>query len=465
MCPFHRRAFLQRGACSIIVAYASLLGMSAISTAADLKSQVDPLAKQLIEEDKAVGFVIGIFADGKEQVFAYGKTEKGSEKVPDNKTVFEIGSVTKTFTGILLAEAIQAGKMKLDDPVQNCLPEKVTMPEFEKHSVTLEHLVTHTSGFASLPDNIKPADPGNPYADYTVDQLYAFLNGHTPPRAPGKYEYCNVGMGLLGHLLALQAKKSYEQLVVDKICDPLKMSDTRITLNEDQKKRLAPGYNAELKPEKNWDIPTLAGAGALRSTVDDMLKYVKANLAKADTPLSKAMQLSHEKRHTMPDGLAIALGWHIARDNMTVWHNGMTGGYSSWVSIVPSYNVGVVVLANTATMQTTELGEKLTRVACGQKVEPTPSRKEIEVDRATLDSYAGSYPIVPQFVLTVTVEDGKLMVQATGQPKLPVFAESKTKFFYKIVDAQLTFVPDEKGNVAKLVLHQNGRDMEAPRAK
>jgi serine-type D-Ala-D-Ala carboxypeptidase/endopeptidase len=465
MCASHRRAVLQGWACSIIVAYASLLGIPAMAAAADLKSQIDPLAKQLIEEEKAVGFVVGIFADGKEQVFAYGKTEKGSEKVPDNKTVFEIGSVTKTFTGILLAEAIQAGQMKLDDLVQKHLPEKVTMPEFEKQPITLEHLVTHTSGFASLPDNFKPADLGNPYADYKVDQLYAFLNGHKPPRAPGKYEYCNVGMGLLGHLLALDAKKSYEQLVVDEICNPLKMSDTRITLSEDQKKRLAPGYNAELKPEKNWDIPTLAGAGALRSTVDDMLKYVKANLTKEDTPLSKAMQLSHEKRHTMPDGLAIALGWHIARDNMTVWHNGMTGGYSSWVSIVPSYNVGVVVLANTATMHTTELGEKLTRVACGQKVEPTPSRKEIEVDRATLDSYAGSYPIVPQFVLNVTVEDGKLMVQATGQPKLPVFAESKTKFFYKIVDAQITFVPDENGNVAKLVLHQNGRDMEASRAK
>jgi CubicO group peptidase (beta-lactamase class C family) len=459
-----RPALIQLAAGVAVIAMVSMLGLSH-GKAADLQPQIDPLAKQLIDDDQAVGFVVGIFAEGREHIFAYGESEKGSGKLPDSKTLYEIGSSTKPFTALLLADAIQAGQMKLEDPVQKFLPKQVTMPEFETQPITLEGLATHTSGLPRLPDNMKFADPTNPYADYTVDQMYAFLNGHKLPRAAGTYEYSNLGMGLLGHVLARQAKKPYEQLVVDQICTPLKMNDTRITLNENQLQRLALGYNAALQPEKNWDLPTLAGAGALRSTVDDMLKFVQANLANDETPLSKAMQLSHEKRHTMPDGLAIALGWHIAKDQQTIWHNGMTGGYSSWVSFVPSHNVGVIILSNTATQQIATLGEQITRIACGDKVVAVPSRKEIDVDRTTLDSYTGSYAIVPQFVLNVTVEDGKLMVQATGQPKIPVFAESKTKFFYKIVNAHITFVPDEKGAISKLILHQNGRDMEAARTK
>ncbi|HEX6962702.1 MAG TPA: serine hydrolase, partial [Lacipirellula sp.] len=228
-------------------------------------------------------------------------------------------------------------------------------------------------------------------------------------------------------------------------------------------RRLAKPYSESLTPNSNWDIPTLAGAGGLRSTADDMLKFIAANFGDEDDPLTQSIRLSHEKRRTADDGPAMGLGWHIAHDGVTRWHNGMTGGYATWASVVPDRNVGVVVLANTATGKITELGEQLTRVACGIEVKPPKKRTAVAVDAETLKSYEGVYPLTPDFALTVMVEDGKLMVQATGQQKFEVFAESPTEFFYKVVDAQLTFEPGANGKAKRVTLHQNGRDLPGER--
>jgi CubicO group peptidase (beta-lactamase class C family) len=270
-------------------------------------------------------------------------------------------------------------------------------------------------------------------------------------------------MGLLGHELARFKGMTYEELLVERIAGPLEMEATRITLNEDQQQRLAKPYNEALKLNSNWDLPTLAGAGGLRSTGADLLTFLEANLADNDEPLTESLKLSHEKRHTMEDSLAMGLGWHIARDGITWWHNGMTGGYASWISFVPKHNAAVVVLSNTATMKVTELGEQVTRVACGIEVPPPKERKAIEVALDTLKSYEGVYAITPAFALTVTVEDGKLMVQATGQQKFQVYAMSPTEFYYTVVDAQLTFEPGKDGKAKQVILHQNGQDMPAKR--
>lgn len=428
----------------------------------ELKAQVDALVQPLLDEKELVGCVVGIVKDGEAQVFGYGETKKGDGKRPDGATVYEIGSVSKAFTGVLLADLVNAGEVKLDDPVQKYLPEAVKIIVHEK-PITLEDLATHRSGLPRLPNNLFPKDVSNPYADYTVKQLYEYLKGYELAKAPGEYEYSNLGMGTLGHVLAEQQRMSYEQLVGERIAKPLKMKDTGIKLTEDQRKRLAPPYNGSLNASANWDLPTLAGAGAIRSTADDMVKFVAAGLAKDDQPITKAMQTAFEKRHTTKDGLGIGLAWHIARDGRTRWHNGMTGGYSTWVSVVPDRNVGVVVLSNTTTGKVDQLGEQLTRVASGEKVSPPKKRAEMKVDPEVLKPYVGVYAITPEFALTITEEDGKLTVQATGQSKLPLFPESKTKFFLRVVDAQITFVPGKDGKVNELILHQNGIDQKAKR--
>src|SRR5262249_17975702 len=199
-----------------------------------------------------------------------------------------------------------------------------------------------------------PTDVFNPYADYTVAQMYAFLNGHKLRRPPGEYEYSNYGMGLLGHVLARHAGTTYEQLLIERIGAPLGMRDTRITLDERRRRRFAAPYNAALQPAKNWDLPTLPGAGAIRSTCHDLLKFIQANLASDEQPLTQALRLAHRTRHTKADGLAIGLGWHIARDGVTRWHNGMTGGYHGWLAVVPDREVGGGGLANPRRSATSE---------------------------------------------------------------------------------------------------------------
>jgi CubicO group peptidase (beta-lactamase class C family) len=446
----------------LVAALLVLLGESS-AAALDLREKIDPLAAPLVEDHQVRGLVIGVIRKGETQILAYGETKKGSGEKPDGRTVYEIGSVTKAITGVLLADAVRRGELKLDAPLQSLLPPDVKLDVFEGKPITLEHVAPHASGLPRLPDNLAPADPLNPYADYTPERMYDFLRGHKLRHAPGKYEYSNLAMGLLGHELARSRKQTYEELFIERIAKPLKLDDTRITLNDDQKKRLATPYDVCLTPVKNWDIPSLAGAGGIRSTVDDMLKFAAANLADDDQPLTQSFRLSHEKHFGPADRPAVALGWHIAGDGITRWHNGMTGGYASWMSVVPKYQVGVVVLSNTASDKITQLGELVTRIACGDEVPPLKRREVVAVPLETLKSYEGAYPLSPFFVLTVTVEEGKLMVQATGQPKFEVFAESPTKFFYKVVDAQITFEPVKDGKSPSLTLHQNGNDLKASR--
>ncbi len=431
----------------------------------DDKPKIDPFARRWIRDKLVVGMVIGIVKGEQSQIIGYGDTIKGSGAAPDGNTLYEIGSISKVFTGVLLSSLVEEQAVSLGDPVQKYLPPSVKVPDFDGKPITLLRLATHTSGLPRMPDNFDPADPHNPYADYTVQQMYAFLDGYKLKRPPGEYEYSNFAMGLLGHVLARHSGMTYEQLLKDRICNPLGMKNTGITLNEEQQKRLAPPYTVALKPAENWDIPTLAGAGAIRSSANDMLKFIRANLKSDRQPLTRAMQFARIKRHTMEDGFSMELGWHLARDGKTLWHNGGTGGYHGWLAVSPDRKVGVVLLSNTANMRLDELGEQITAIALGREVKLPEVRKTVPVDSALLKSYAGYYAMTPEFGLTVTAEGEQLMVQATGQDRFPVFAESETRFFYKVVEAEITFVTDEKGEINKLILHQNGRDLEAVRKK
>jgi D-alanyl-D-alanine-carboxypeptidase/D-alanyl-D-alanine-endopeptidase len=431
--------------------------------AVDLRPEIDPLVRQLLAEDMAVGMVVGIYKDGETQVIGYGETEKGTGTTPDGDTVYEIGSASKVFTGALLADMIGRGRVKLTSPMQMYLPPAAKEQLKNPTHITFEHLVTHTSGLPVLPDNIQPADVMNPYADYSFKQIFAFLKNHKLRRDPGEYEYSNFGMGLLGVLLASREKATYEELLIERIAKPCGMGDTSVKLSVKQRKRLAAPYDAALQPAKNWDFPTLAGAGGIRSTTNDMLKFVTANLADDDEPLTTALRLSHETRHEMPDGQSIGLAWHIAPDGITRWHNGMTGGYASWVAVVPDRNVGVVILSNTATMKITELGQQITLIAMGEKVEPPKPAPMVKVAPEVLQKYVGDYAITPQFVIAVTLEGSKLMVQATGQQKFRVYPESETKFSLKVVDAQITFAGDKNGKAEMLILHQGGANQVAMR--
>ena len=426
------------------------------------------LVERIDAQHQSVGIVVGVITPEGRRTVAYGHLAQDDPRPLNGDTIFEIGSATKVFTALLLADMVQHGQVALDDPVSKYLPKTVKMPERNGRSVTLVDLATHTSGLPRLPGNMAPKDPGNPYADYTVDQLYQFLSGYQLKRDIGsQYEYSNLGGGLLGHVLALRAGTDYESLVISRICGPLHMKSTSITLTPEQKSRFAVGHNAGMQPVENWDLPTLAGAGALRSTANDLLNFLAANLGYSKSPLAPAMAaMLKTRRPTGQAGLQVGLGWHIftGHGKEIIWHNGGTGGYRSFMGYDPAAGIGVVALSNAGTdIGVDDIGRHLLDASVPLAKLPA-QHQEVKVDPKLFDGYVGTYQMTPAFALTVTREGDHLFVQATAQPKFEIFPEGDRDYFLKVVDAQITFVTDGQGRATELVLHQGGRDQHAKRA-
>jgi len=287
--------------------------MAAINILSPLQSQIRDLATAGL--GKHAGMVVGVVRGGDQWVAGYGSFD-AAQQPPDKDPIFEIGSITKVFTTLLLAEMVQRGEVTLDDPAQKYLPSNVLMPKWRGQEITLFHLATHTSSLPRLPgnllidallDKISPThtsslppgnlwktikDQTNPYANYQVSDLYAFLSGYKLKRPIGsRVEYSNLGMGLLGHILGLVAGKSYEELLTERILQPLGMNDTSITLRPEQQERLAPGHTLMGQVTANWDMPNLAGAGALRSTAGDVLRFMAVNMNGAASPFAEAARL------------------------------------------------------------------------------------------------------------------------------------------------------------------------------
>ena len=425
-------------------------------------SAIRAILQDRIDTKRAVGIVAAILDHGRSRIYTAGSS--GAPGVPlDGNTVFEIGSITKVFTASLLADMVARGEVKLDDPVAKYLPQSVRVPSRNGKQITLLDLATQSSGLPRMPNNFTPADNNNPYADYTVAQLYAFLSSYELPRDIGvQYEYSNLGVGLLGHALALRGGKTYEDLVTERILRPLGMSDTRIVLSPAMKARLAPGHSAGGSVVANWDLPTLAGAGALRSTANDMLKFLAANLDSTSAPLGRVLATTHFARRDVNGAqMRIGLNWHIlsAFGLPVVWHNGGTGGYRTFIGFDEANKRGAVVLSNQS-VSPDDIGFHLLDER--SPLAPPPSTKvhtEIAVDPAVLDTYVGVYQLAPTFAITITREGASLYGQATGQPRFQLFAEAPTEFFLKDVDAQITFEKDPAGKVTRLILHQGGMDL------
>ena len=332
----------------------SLLAVS-VSVAAERPSIPEP-AKANIRNRVDLGFspgiVVGLISADGTDYFSYGSTALKNGAAVNEDTIFEIGSVSKVFTGLLLARLAEQGKLALEDPLSAHLPESVTVPERGDTPIRLVDLSTHRSGLPRLPDNMTPDDMLNPYADYTIDQLYAFLSEHELRRDPGDaYEYSNLAAGLLGHVLELNTGKSYEKLVRGAIASKLGMKSTTVTLSPKMLARVARPHTYDGNEVKLWDLPVLAGAGAIRSTARDMLAFLSANMGLRDTSLNAALQVSRKERADAGSpNMKIGLGWHILEvdDRRVVWHNGGTGGHHSFVGFRQDGSLGVVVLANSS---------------------------------------------------------------------------------------------------------------------
>jgi CubicO group peptidase (beta-lactamase class C family) len=340
---------------------ALLIALPLVANAQIVDSIARRMLMQRVDSAKNPGIVLGILENGRQRVIAVGTSGSPLGTI-DGNTVFEIGSITKVFTATVLADMVRRHEVSLDDPVAKFLPATVKMPQRGGKQITFGDLSTQHSGLPRLPGNMRPKDRGNPYADYTVDQLFEFVSGYKLPRDIGaEFEYSNLGVGLLGEALAEGMAMPYEQLLTQRLLAPLAMSDTRITLGESQKRRLAQGHSETGAPAQNWDLPALAGAGALRSTVNDMLKFARAAMSEAG-PLGGAFRDAQmPRRYVAKDSsMEIGLNWftqHAGPVNIT-WHNGGTGGYRSYLGLDKQNHRAVVLLTN-STNGVDDIGRKL----------------------------------------------------------------------------------------------------------
>jgi CubicO group peptidase (beta-lactamase class C family) len=322
--------------------------------AADLQSMLDrDLAGALKSGELApstgAGVSIAVVDHGSRRFFTYGVAKQDS--------IYEIGSITKTFTGLILSQMVEQGKVKFEDPVRELLPEG-TVQKPASTEITLLDLATQHSGLPRMPDNFTPADSSNPYADYHAANMYAFVAKHgvaKPDKAT--FLYSNYGFGLLGQALSVRAGEPYSQLLKDEVLDPLGMHDTTIVLSSAQQARFLPGHTGDHRPAHAWDLDAFAGAGAIRSTAADMLTYLEANLhpeavkpanaSGAAKTISGALAQAHELHADSVGGQRIALAWFYDPSTGNFWHNGATGGYSAYAFFNPKGDYAVVVLLNT----------------------------------------------------------------------------------------------------------------------
>lgn len=318
---------------------------------------MNPAAENLTEKVHAalgqagrhVGVVVAAFAGPETVITGHGTT--GLDGAPGEDTVFQIGSITKVFTALALADAVTRQELSLDTLLSTHFPEAGSG---RASSITLGHLATHASGLPRMPQGfLRKAlrNRSNPYRNFTIEDLQAALAKVRPRPAPGKkVRYSNFGAGLLGEALSRHTGLPYDRLIAERITGPLGLADTELTVRQDQLRRRALGHDRRRRPVPDWDLGAMPGAGALYSTPRDLLTFARAQLHPETTPLANALRLAQEPQVKANRWMSGGLGWHLipipGTEHTALWHNGGTGGFRSYLGLLPRADAGVIVLAN-----------------------------------------------------------------------------------------------------------------------
>lgn len=421
----------------------------------------DAIRRLLAErmEGNSVGVVVGVIEPHGRRVVTSGKTGASDARPLDGDTVFQIGSVTKVFTGLLLADMVQRGEVKIDDPASKYLPPGVRMPQ-RGRPITLMDLSKHWSALPSMPTNFSLQASPNPYAGYSVKQLYRFLSNYELPREPGKQEYSNLGVALLGRLLARHAGMEYETFLKERILVPLGLTSTSITLNAEQARRLVPGHDRFLEPVETWELLVMPASGSLRSTANDLLSFLSFNLHKQDSPLYEAMVYQRTPLR--------ALGWGRSTlgGEAVYGHEGGKEGYRSAVIFNPTRNTGIVVLTNarsdegpmTLAKHLLFSGSSLP-LALAAPSKPTIALLGVRA----LDAYAGLYRLESGGILNVARRKNHLLVDTKGDGIATFFPSSDREFFSNTEDMRIVFETDEDGRPTGLILWEGKTSRHASR--
>jgi CubicO group peptidase (beta-lactamase class C family) len=419
------------------------------------------------------GIVVGVIGPDGQRVVSGGS---GAGATVDGNTLFEIGSITKVFTALILADMVNKGEVSLDDPAEKYLPAGHHMPQRSGRQITLRDLSTHRSGLPRMADNVGDVTaPRGPFVGYGEAELLEFLDRYQLTRDIGsEWEYSNVGVGLLGYLLTRAARTDYETLLRQRITGPLSMNDTGIDLTPPQAARLVPAFDAYMRPTPPWELGVHVGAGGIRSSAADMLKFAAAVLD-PNSPIAPALRtvLSVRVPGSGP-GSEQALGWvitHPGPGRDVLLHDGSTGGFRTLLGIEPAKGRAVVVLINSAVEPSAaDLG---LGVLLGAPVPPTPpvpaapvAQIEVTLPLAELERVVGRYLFTGGFVIAVTLDGGILRAQNESTPRAQVNAISAEKplvFFWKGLDAEIRFTTDGSGKVTGAELSQGNAHLTGTR--
>jgi CubicO group peptidase (beta-lactamase class C family) len=433
---------------------AILLLLASTCLAQDNVSRMEQVVQSYVDSKQFMGAAL-VARDGKVLLstgYGFANLEWGVANSPASK--FRLGSITKQFTAACILLLEERGKLKVDDPVKKYMTDAPAAWD----KVTIFNLLTHTSGipsFTGFPDYASTEAIAT-----TPEKLVARFRDKPLEFQPGeKWNYSNSGYVLLGYLIEKISQQSYSEFVQENIFTPLGMKDSGYDSNSAIILHRASGYTPSAKGTIHAgyiDMSIPFSAGSLYSTTEDLLRWEQglmggkllstASLAKMTTPFKNDYAL----------GLAV----HAVNGHKVIEHGGGIEGFNTEIAYYPEDKLTVVVLANLNGGVPETIANALAQVAHGEKVVLPSERKEITVSPAVLGAYVGTYQLTPDFAIVVTFEGGQLMEQATGQPKFPLFAESETKFFLKVVDAEVEFFKNDKGEVTHLILHQGGQDQK-----
>ena len=418
---------------------------------------------------QGVGVVVGVIRPGGGQdVVAEGVTDPAERRPVGHGTVFAMDSLTKVFTGLLLADMAAHGEVNLTDPVDRYLPPGTRVPERNGRRITLLDLATHTAGLPADPTDFDGASP----AAYGQPQFDRFLAGFALTRDPGaQWEYSNVGSALLGQALARRAGKDYAALVAERIAGPLGMTSTVVEPTPDIAARLAGGHDFALHPIARPPSGALTPALGLYSTADDLLRLLRLELGDGPASLKRAASLALQTRRQVNAYTTQALGWEVQSlgpsGPQVVSKAGGSRGYRAYMAFRPDTGAAVVVLSNAMSQWAPDdIG---LNILTGRPLPPlSPSapasqRTAIVVPENVLARYVGRYRLTPQVEVVITLDSGHLYGAVAGRPRNELLAETPTRFFAAVADAQVTFDLAPDGRPTALRLRLNGQETSAPR--
>jgi CubicO group peptidase (beta-lactamase class C family) len=404
--------------------------------------------------------LVAVQAQGRQLgVVAAGRRHADRPEALGREAVFEIGSVTKTFTALLLADAVLRKTVALDGAVEEALP-GIPLRDSAGEPIRWVDLATHRSGLPRLPTNLAPARAVDPYADYGEAALFEFLRSHRPAaKRQAQWDYSNLGYGLLGHALGLAAKSSFEEILRERVLDPLGLASARLARRPQPHQHLAQGHGSDGKPVPHWHFDAMAPAGALLMNGADLGRYAQAAIGVLDTPLAAAFALTQREHGAGPTPHnATGLGWIRAELNgrPVLNHDGGTFGFSTSLWLDPTRQRAAAVLAN-AMVEVNDLALHLLDPAVPAKELGATQQAEVSLGAEQLAPLVGSYALNPSFKIVIQLRDGSLFAQATGQQAFPLFASAPRRFFARITPLEIEF--DEGTTPMGLTLKQGAQTL------